>query len=269
MTAQQIKGIIKAKVHELSELGKEIDPGFDKKVIHDFRIAAKTLRALLRLLRRHTNEPGFELPRKFKRLYHISGTIREATLELEDLAEKKLQLPLYNRKLRNMIALQKKEWQKHHSYDIFRKLETKLCSLKIKELDAAVLQDFCGSRLISVALLVKNKPSENQLHSVRKKLKDIIYVSKLVKKNWKAEKAQTRKIPVGKLNKLTAAIGNYHDGRVSLEHLSAFTAPAISEAEELAIRSICDESASLLLEEKERIVGLIKDFVGEKQKLTA
>ncbi len=261
MKEEQIRRIIKKKVDELHRLGKKIDPEFDEDTIHDFRITAKTLRAFLRLLRMHFHEPVLKLSGKFKRLYHIAGTIRETHLELKELSEKKLDLPHYSKKLETMCQLQKGEWNKYYSENIFKKLETKLCSLKFTVLHKSVLPEFFETRMVSMRGMIKSIPTEDQVHNVRKQAKDMIYVSGLVKKNWKSASTRIKQLPVRMLTLLGEVIGDYHDGRVSLEHLSAFSCRTMSKEEEITIRNICEEEASILSEEKERITGMIKKFI--------
>ena len=68
MTHETIQGIIEKKVNELSRLGKKIGEDFDQDTIHNFRVATKTIRSFLRLLRLHTHEPRLKISEKFKRL---------------------------------------------------------------------------------------------------------------------------------------------------------------------------------------------------------
>jgi CHAD domain-containing protein len=267
MNHEIIQGIIKKKMNELSRLGKKIGKDFDKDTIHDFRVAAKTLRSFLRLLRLHIHEPKLAMSKKFKRLYHITGAIRDAQLELEKIAEKQTYLPKYTGKLHKMINQQQREWQKHYAEDILEKLRTKLLAFKYDKIHIPVLEDFIKSRMQYIADLSKtNEPTESHIHSGRKRAKDILYVSKLTKKKWKEAQQQFQQTPLEQLNSIADEIGNYHDESVSFQRLSAFSPKLIGDDEWNKIKTICRENAAILTEERIRITGLLKKFIREKKK---
>ena len=52
--------------------------GFDEKTIHLFRVDVKKLRAFLRMIRHGTEEhEHLKFPRKFKKMYSLTGKIRD------------------------------------------------------------------------------------------------------------------------------------------------------------------------------------------------
>ena len=128
MKQEKVRAIIKEKVEELSALCRKIDEDFDMDTIHAFRVAVKTLRSFLRLLRVQAEKPALKMPKSFKRLYHIAGAIRDARLEKEQMAENQQKLPGYMDKLEHVIEIQKREWGVHYSKKTLRKLENRLMS---------------------------------------------------------------------------------------------------------------------------------------------
>lgn len=267
MNHEAIQKIIKKRLSDLSRYGKKIGRDFDKDIIHNFRVAVKTLRSFLRLLRMHTHEPGLKMSKKLKRLYHITGAIRDAQLELEKITERQMDLPEYIARLHKMISVQKQEWQKHYSEKIFTKLKSKLLAFRYDTMQVAILEDFFKSRMAYIEELSKIKePTENQVHSGRKQAKDILYNAKLAQKKWSAAQKQIQQLPLKQLSSISDTIGNYHDESVALRRLSSFSPKVIGEEEKNRIKTICRENVSILAEEKIRIIRKVKKIIPRKKK---
>src|ERR1700744_4288525 len=150
MKQEMIKTMIKDKVNRIGELCESIGRDFDKETIHELRVTVKKLRSFLRLLRMHSQKNSIKMPKKFKRLYHMAGTIRDVQLELEKVSNSKVVLPEYLGKLQHVLSTQKKEWHKHYHKKIVHKLENKLLSLNYETLHPAILENFLKTKLASV-----------------------------------------------------------------------------------------------------------------------
>ena len=68
MSHKKTKTVIENSITELAELSEKIGCGFDKEYIHDFVVAVKTLRSILRLLNIQSHKRTLEIPGSFKRL---------------------------------------------------------------------------------------------------------------------------------------------------------------------------------------------------------
>lgn len=267
MKDEKIKAIIKEKVNQITEYSEKINRDFDKDTIHNFRVVVKSLRSFLRLLRLHTSESKLKLPGKFKRLYHITGAIRDAQLELEKIIKNKLPLPAYTEKLYLVIRTQKNEWKKNYSKNILRKLHARLSGIKYDALHPTVLEEFINTRLMGIDKLSKCKlPTDNQVHSVRKHVKDILYTAKIADKEWKAAHKQVKDLPLKQLDDIADKIGDYHDERINFEHLMGFASKMMTPAEKNTITSICNNDVPALTKKKKSITALIKNFVANKRK---
>ncbi len=259
MDQEKIRAVIKAKVAELSVLSEKIGDGFDKEPIHKFRVAVKSLRSFLRLLRTQPNTPSLKMPKSFKRLYQIAGAIRDAQLEMEQLAGKQPELPHYMDKLHKMIERQKSEWGKCYSKKVLNKLEDRLIAYKYTEIDDNVLTAFFNLKMTSVDELNKTgAPTDNQVHQARKEVKDILYVSKLTKKKWKTVYKQQPCISVKNLKQFADVLGDYNDKRINLEHLSSFSSRTMESEEKDTIRNICIENTKELKIKKKSIMEMVK-----------
>lgn len=261
MNDGNIKKIISDKVSHIGTLAEKVGKHFDKDTIHDFRVEVKRLRSFLRLLRSHSEEPKLKMTKKFKNLYHIAGDIRDTQLELDTLNNEKISLPQYKISLHGKIGKLKSEWNKRYSDDIVRKMHDKLMANNIRAIHPALLERFFSDKLAAIKKLPLSKsPSDDQVHEARKQIKDILYTSKLAKKEWKAAYKKTKNIPVNRLGFIADAIGNFNDERLMLEHLNSFASTKIGKAEEKSLNNLCDEEAGRLMEEKQDILSIIKEF---------
>jgi len=267
MKPEKIRAILKDKISEITELSEQVGKDFDVDIIHDFRVAVKVLRSFLRLLRTHHQEPGLKMTKKFKRLYQTAGAIRDAQLELEKLSGNDLPLPSYIAMLHSAIDRQKQEWYKIYSKKVLKKLEVRLLDYPYEPIPPEALADFFAAQMASIHNIGAGKsPTDDQVHSVRKRAKDILYTNILAKKRWKAAYKKLEDRPVKQLDNLTDIIGDYNDERITLAHLSSFSSKKMGLGEENAINDICEEEAALLMEQKIEILELVKNLVAGNSK---
>jgi CHAD domain-containing protein len=260
MKQKKIKGVVKGKVKDIAQLAKKVGADFDKKTIHDFRVAVKTLRSFLRLLRMQYETDSPKIPEKFKRLYHITGAIRDAQLELEKILEHNLPFPAYLNNLHQLIQNREREWKEHYSKKMIRTLDEKLTRLKYEPLPPAALVSFFNNRLAAIDELSKIQfPSDTEVHKVRKLVKDILYNIKIAKE-WKAAREQIQNLPEKKLNDIADAIGDYNDERIMAEHLSSFASNITEIEEKNSIQVFCEEEAKRLTARKKSIIITVKEL---------
>jgi len=250
-------------VGKIAALCEDINRNFDAEAIHKFRTSVKKLRAFLRLLEMNKTEPDPKLTNKFKHLYHIAGNIRDAELAIEKITRKQLPLPTYLETLQTNVAHNKKEWQLHYSKNILSKLENKLTSCEFHALHPEALEHLVSKSVDNIRGICKTAlPGNNEIHSLRKIMKDLLYLSAFTDKHWKDAAGQFEKIPSKSLEELTDIIGNFNDQRLSMEQMIAFTSQNIHVKEKNAIETFCNEEAMLLTEKKKHIVTMVKEFIG-------
>ena len=263
MKQEKIKAIIKKKVKEITFLCEDINDSFDKETIHNFRVAVKSLRSFLRLQRMFIHKPGLKMPKKFKRLYHIAGTIREAQLEIERFEGKEQELSHYLDNLHQILAEGKKEWKNHYSGGVLRKLDNKLAGFKYKTMHPDILKRFFSDRMNVIDTITNKKtPTDTQVHNARKKIKDLLYTSKLAGKKWKAAHKQIEDIPVKQLDNLANMMGDYNDERITLDHLNAFSSQDMGEDEKNMMKHLKSKETKKLSGKKKSIIATAKDLIG-------
>jgi len=262
MQQKKLKAIIKKKVGIITHLCRDVDTAFDKDTVHDFRTSVKSLRSFLRLQQMHTGK-HLKIPKKFKRLYHIAGVIREAQLEIEHFEGKKPDLPHYVEHLYLIIARQKKEWRNLYSKKVLRRFNKKISGYKYKSIHPGMLEKFFDDRVTVVNFIThKVSPTDEQVHTARKKIKDILYTSKIAEKKWNATHKEVELISVKKLDQLADMIGDYNDERITLEHLRAFSTRRLSKNEKSTLSALKTKETKKLSARKKSIMAVAKNFTG-------
>jgi CHAD domain-containing protein len=262
MKQQKIKKILSEKLDELSGLCKKISPDFDKESIHNFRVAVKTFRSFLRLLRMNgNNDKHLILSKKIKRLYHIAGAIRDAQNELEKLTVKQLALPVYLYNLHQIINRQQNEWRKNYTKKLFHKFKSKVTGLVYQPLPKEALINFINMKMTAIhTLSYIMSPTDNQVHGIRKLVKDILYVSKLTEKNQKQACIRLIDTPIEKLEQIADAIGEYNDDRIMLDHISTFDSKTMTSNEKNMIKIFCDKQTIDLKKAKKKVLTMVKSM---------
>jgi CHAD domain-containing protein len=262
MEAQTISEVIEKKVKKIKQLGEKVDGGFGKNNIHDFRVEIKGLRSFMRLL--HSANKGIPsaLPATFLGIYHISGRIREAQLDSAKIKKMKYPLPAYLEHLSGNLAGAKIEWAMHYSKEIPEKLGDTLLSYPYEDLSPEHLAEFINSRIRKIGKLIKHDViTDEELHQIRKWLKDMIYNMKLAAKEWEEGSVAVQHVLLPELEALSDSIGEYNDARILREHLAAFAVQTNSAADKAAIAKIIVEGAAGLKSERLKIIAAIRQFV--------
>lgn len=256
MKRAKIKKLIDKKVQGAIRPCRDVCVDFDKETIHKFRVAVKVIRSFLRLYRMQANDSHPKIPKSFKKLYLIAGSIRDKQLELEQLGEKKELLPLYTQRLRNQLAQQKQQWIKNYSEKVLHKVTKRLTSYDYSRLPSGSLDSFIENKIGFIGELgQKSRVTDEELHTIRKDFKDVIYNTKLANKKWKEANKKNWTLPAKQLDHLSAEIGDFNDDRIMLGRLQSFSSKALKPDEQLMIKTICEHIEIKLLDKKKAILN--------------
>ena len=261
MKPEKIKEIISGKIKEIKKLSKKVNGDFDKDAIHKFRVAVKSLRSFLRLLRSTNEDYKPKMSGKFKRLYQVAGAIRDAQLELDTLTTHTTPMPVYTAKLNNDIKRRKAEWENSYNKKIFSKMKKRLIAAEYETLSPDALAAFYYMKVAGMKKMSAAKPSTNaHIHNIRKHAKDILFTTTLAKKEWKQGFKKAKQIPVKQLDELATIIGDYNDERIQMEHLTSFSSPDMEANEKNCIDGICKKEDTKLKAGRKQIIDIVKKF---------
>jgi CHAD domain-containing protein len=261
MEREEMQEILRRKTAKIAKLCEGIEPDFDAEKIHAFRTQVKKLRSLLRLINTGDGNAQIKIPKKFKRLYRIAGAIRDAQVEATRLAEWEAKLPIYSGNLINIIHRQKEEWKKHYSKDVLAQFEEKITNKYFKALSAGALEHLFQDRISGInELAAKKTPTNDQVHSMRKHVKDMMYNARFAEKKWGKAYKHIEHYPLSAIQDLSDKIGEYNDARIMLDHLQSFSSPDMPKEERDTLARLIAEKAKQQHAEKKGALDEVHKF---------
>lgn len=167
----------------LAGFAAQLEKRYKKGVIHDFRLDIKKLRAFYRLITLESVEAKpLKLPRRLKAMYRGLGRIRDLQQQqksVEAFAQKKGIRPQYLLdELKHQLKKQtgKKSFLLSSKY--FPKYAEKTGKKLPLQLSAETLRTFFLQKKQGIQdIIAKASLSDDELHSIRKNIKDMMYVS--------------------------------------------------------------------------------------------
>ncbi|MBN9384409.1 MAG: CHAD domain-containing protein [Chitinophagaceae bacterium] len=229
---------------------------FDEDDVHAFRTHVKKLRAFFHWLG-NDKKP---LSPTFKEIYHISGQLRDIQVLLKHMEEKKEGSPAFIAWLRDNAGRLQQLWDDSYDPAVIRRLEKHLQNPTLKKPTARRLRSFFNKRVDKIeAIVYLPAPADDDLHDIRKELKDMYFVYVWGKKNDCADKSDT--MP-GQLKELSEECGQYNDRRIALTLLAAY----IQQEQQPEARQTAEQLQQQWEEErlahKSRLLERLRDFVG-------
>ncbi len=185
MNREQIKHITNTQYRKIKKHIKKIADDFDMETIHQFRVEYKKLRAFLRMLAAQKGTAGeITVTKKLKKVYTIAGSIRD--LQLQQLRITDATKGEQKKPTSYLTLLQKeKDSQKPELSEVL--LENPVNDSK-KKTDAAIpdefplsgFRNFVQHKWAAVhAIIASGHFSDDNVHLIRKNLKDLFYNLKL------------------------------------------------------------------------------------------
>ncbi|TMI75785.1 MAG: CHAD domain-containing protein [Bacteroidetes bacterium] len=216
--------------HYFKRLYKEqekVKKGFKPDAIHDFRVAYKKLRAFLRMEAMMVAETSqVKFPHSFKNVYLAAGQIRDRQLFIGRIGPNKRS---GNQAARKIHSLEKEIEERKNNNDLFlsRKdfdeMENNITMHLPLLARTALIKDFVQQKLDTVKKIsAKKEYRDKELHSVRKCLKDIIYVAAIFREDLRSRVPFTGlyRSDYKKAEQLADALGSFNDITIALSFVS-------------------------------------------------
>lgn len=223
MNEDKISQIIQDKAREFGRLCEKTNKGFDQEAIHKLRVTYKSLRAFFRFLSWYYAASGIRIPKKISALYRTAGGIRDAQLERLALEKYEIHIQGYSDHLEATIKQRKADWKKLYRSGQIATLEEKLKLSTPGEVPLSALPGFLQAKIdLITSILQQNTVTDDQLHTIRKHIKDVLHNYKLAEKKWKAGARKLEIYPLAELSEMADVIGAYNDKRVLRDHLAGY-----------------------------------------------
>ena len=164
---------------------RQVEKNFNEETIHLFRVEVKKIRAFLRMLRLDATRPGeLKFPHKFKKMYSLTGKIRDRQLYLKYLKENKLQHEITAAE--NEIEDLKKKKDEFLSKKELEEIEERFIENAPEKIDNELIKKFFLQKLDAIReIIAEQNYKDDRLHNIRKCLKDLIYIIRVFRNDLK------------------------------------------------------------------------------------
>ena len=266
MATKHLHKYLQQNVKVLSHNANRITKGFHEEAIHKFRVEIKKFRATLRLLTFNTPKANIKLPADCKKLYALAGSLRDLQIILQQTSLRKYQLPHFERFLLKQQLLHQKKWLKQSPKLALTQLNSWLDTIALAPFNQQLLLSFLKQQLVIISQLVKHNPDEEAIHTMRKKLKDMLYNCKLLQENNGLTQAVKDLLPMKQMDELSDALGQFNDEQIFIAQLHQFQKSKLSIEEKLQLQHILRDEEKLLQQNRLLLLKKIKRFVSSYPK---
>jgi len=228
---------------------------FEEEEIHSFRTHVKKLRAFYHWL---GNEQK-PLSASFKEIYHISGELRDIQVLLKNMEERKEEHPAFTAWLRDNAGRLQQLWDDTYDPAVIRNLQHSIQRPELKKPTARRLRSFFHKRVGKIESIVYlPAPADDDLHDIRKELKDIYFVYVWGKKNDCADEEDTTP---EQLKELGEQCGQFNDRRTALTLLAAYIQQEQQPEARQAAEKLQQQWEEERLEHKRHLLQRLRNFI--------
>lgn len=222
MKRQALEEVVDKHISNIEKHSDRLPGCFDKEDIHDLRVGYKKTRAFIRLLQLEKDTGDLQVPHKLKAVYQAAGKVRDMQLFLGELH----QLPVVQQ-IPNSISHYKRQLFSNKEMAVstieavhFKKVLTTLSDELPQELHDDTVKRFLHQKVAAIHILLLAADDEHDLHSIRKQLKDIIYVIRIFENDWGISfpvKGWNEK----KLSDMASLLGDFNDRCLAISLLQS------------------------------------------------
>ncbi|HVU53660.1 MAG TPA: CHAD domain-containing protein [Puia sp.] len=232
-----------------------ISAWFNADDVHSFRTRVKKVRAFLHWLGRSEQK----LPGSFREIYRISGELRDIQVLLKALEESKEASPAFIAWLKDNAGRLQQLWDDHYHPRVIRRLERRLRRPALKKPTAERMRSFFNEGVEQIeAVVYLPAPDDEELHEMRKRLKEMYYVYLWGKDH---DYTQSDDATPELLKKLGEDCGQFNDRRIALVLLNAYIQQEKEEAAHQAAVELKQRWEEDKLNRKTQLLHTLRAFV--------
>jgi len=246
MHRHYIKHTVIGYYRKLEKHCKKITGKFDPDSIHEFRVEHKKLRAFLKMLsQEHAKSNKLKISKKLKNTYHVLGSIRDLQQQRQRILEASKYEPqkprAYRIILQKEIFCYKRKVAEIDLEDVLTESKTKISRSLPHQLRARTFKDFVENKWAAVyAIILSGNFSDDNIHAIRKQLKDLFYSWKEYKEkeNGKLSKYVLKGKDEEYFEQLLEELGSYHDKCTAINLLRSDWSDVLANETLLRIKDI-------------------------------
>lgn len=237
--------IIQSIFLRIEKLINRMEENFEQEAIHDFRVDSKKLRAFLRLI---NHEPSFtgnlKIPKQLKKIYTACGSIRDLQLQIgriKVLFENTDPPNAYLELLEKALISETRKCK-----TLFKQLPLRKSIVPSTTHLPSILSKDCFTNFFRekvadcLSILTSAAITDSSMHSMRKNIKDIIYIYKIYDDYTKTKVPASvwNKIEFSKALKDAQTLGLYNDQCIAISFLQAGWLKSVNLKERKRLQTI-------------------------------
>jgi CHAD domain-containing protein len=224
MKGKELEKVADKHLRAIEKYCKRIPGAFTIEDIHDLRVDYKRLRTYIRLCKEEAHTRSLAMPETLREIYRAAGEVRDHQLFLAKISlfakvqyalpgfTQCLQQRLFSKKEELVKKIEKADWGK-----ISKSIESELPSV----LHDAAIRQFVNRKVASIHILMLAAEKEEDLHEVRKNLKDLLHGVRIFDNDflipfpfpaWKNEKP---------IHDMAEKLGDFNDECITLSFLES------------------------------------------------
>lgn len=264
MKTKKIQRLVNGYLDKVVDAAATVDHKFDEEVIHDLRLQVKRLRALLRMYWLFTGRSRPEMPKRLKKVYKAAGEMRDLQLLLKAMGGESKMPEVYRQEIEARLMAAREDWRDAYNAGKLHKACKKLSNYEYKALPAFMPAEFIKERLTLIdELRAAGEPDDEDVHTVRKRVKDIIYMVRLVNEHWAKACGAIQSVPLHKFEEIAVAIGAFNDARQALERVRAIKVRGAAAGVEAARRKYVAGKGKEVVKSRKLVYNLVADLHGD------
>lgn len=256
-----LKEVIDKHIGSIKKCCDRMPGCFDQEDIHDLRVDYKKTRAFLRLLQLEKDSGDLQLPDKLKAVYQTGGKVRDLQLFLTQLHA----LPVVN-DIPTCITRWKKQLFAYKEQAVvaieevnFKKIRQDIIHELPGELKEDTVKKFLHHKVAAIHIILLAADDENDLHAIRKQLKDIIYVIRIYENDWGIP------FPISdwnekELSELASQLGDFNDRCISISLLPSGYSDEIGEGERTILQTLQNKWLKEKNVQEQQLLKQVREF---------
>jgi len=250
MNRQALEQVIRRHLHHIEKYCDQIPGSFAAEAIHELRVEYKKSRAFLRLLQHEPDAGKLPMPDAIKTVYKTAGEVRDIQLFLSLINGLPAAgaLPVFVSGWQKQLFSCKEALVKAIEEANFKKITSSIKKELPDQLQDDTIQQFMHEKIAAIRIILLAAEEENDLHDIRKNLKDIIYNIRLFENDLQIPFPIPTFAGETALSDMASRLGDFNDHCIALGMLQAHTGNHLPAEEQ----KLLDELQSGWQQQKEK-----------------
>jgi CHAD domain-containing protein len=249
MKRKALEEVIHNHMDDIEKHCQRVPGSFDHDDIHDLRVGYKKIRAFLRLLKLERDAGDIQIPIRLKAVYQTCGKVRDLQLfipQLKGVAVASALSSFINYYQRKLFTYKELAVQAIEAAP-FKKTVNSIKKELPHQLHDDTVQKFMDQKIAAIHIVLLAADHENDLHDIRKHLKDIIYTTRIYENDLDTPFPAAPWIPEKELSDMASRLGDFNDRCLAVSLLQEGYNNGLTEEAKAAL----NELQKIWLHEKE------------------